>query len=130
MKYVEKAVANEKLAVFEEQHYEQRKEFVVFLSHCKREAGEAARVMKALFRHTIPQFENPCYLDSDDLANLHDLFRKGVKHSEVLMVLATENVCSRPWCLAEIYCAAKLGMPFALPDEAIAAAPPRSFGLW
>ena len=30
------------------------------------------------------------------------------------MVLATQSVMSRPWCLAEIYCAAKLDLPVVL----------------
>jgi hypothetical protein len=42
LKYVEKAVANEKLAVFEEQHYEQRKEFVAQMQ--KREKAADRRV--------------------------------------------------------------------------------------
>jgi hypothetical protein len=90
------------------------KEYVVFLSHFKKEAGSHARAMKALVGSILPMIEHPCYLDSDNLTDLTKLFREGVRRSEVLMVLATEGTFSRPWCLAEMYCAAKLELPVVL----------------
>ena len=110
-------VEGEKLArqdTYATTHWERRKDFVIFLSHYKLEAGSAARALKLAVRHTIPNYENPCYLDSDDLADLTQLFREGVRRSEVLLLLATAGTFSRPWCLAEIYCAAALGLPVLL----------------
>ncbi len=92
------------------------KPYIAFLTHCKAEAGSVARNMKAIMRHMLPDFDgrHACYLDSDNLSDLFQLFREGVSRSEVVMVLATANTFTRPWCLAEIYCASKLAIPVVL----------------
>ena len=50
------------------------------------------------------------YLDSKNLSNLH-LLANEVCDSEVLLVLATQNVLTRPWCLLEVYIAASNNVP-------------------
>ena len=39
----------------------------------------------------------PAYLDSTDLVDLRTLFEAGVHKSDVLVVLATKGVFTRPW---------------------------------
>merc|ERR1719491_1456259 len=43
----------------------------------------------------------PIFIDSEDLVDLARL-RKHVQKSDVLMVLLTPGLLSRPWCLIEI----------------------------
>ena len=45
----------------------------------------------------------PCYLDVSNLADLRELFASGVHVSEVFVLLLTEGVLTRPWCLLEIH---------------------------
>ena len=40
----------------------------------------------------------PAYLDSTDLVDLRTLFNEGVHKTDVLVVLATKGVLTRPWC--------------------------------
>ena len=42
----------------------------------------------------------PSYLDSSNLADLRELFSRGVHRSEVLLLLLSENVLTRPWFAA------------------------------
>lgn len=92
------------------------KRFVFFLSHYKAEAGGIARLIKANIEKMLPEYEsgNPCYLDSDNLTSLAKLFRDGIRLSEGLMIIATAGTFSRPYCLAEMYVASKLGLPCLL----------------
>ena len=53
----------------------------------------------------------PVFLDSVDLSNLTLLFTEGVHQSDVLVLLATRKVFSRPWCLLEIHEALEKGIP-------------------
>jgi hypothetical protein len=56
----------------------------------------------------------PTFLDSSTLTNLTTLFEQGVQKSDVLVVLATRNVLSRPWCLLEILEATRHNVPLLL----------------
>jgi hypothetical protein len=56
----------------------------------------------------------PAYLDSSALADLRELFRSGVRQSEVLVLLLSKGVLARPWCLLEIREAVRLQKPIVL----------------
>ena len=45
----------------------------------------------------------PVYLDSTDLVDLRTLFTEGVLRSDVIVLLATEFVLTRPWCILELW---------------------------
>ena len=64
------------------------------LSDFKPESGSDARYLSDLIRRMTGC---PAYLDSTDLVELHTLFDCGVHKSDVLVVLATESVFTRPW---------------------------------
>ena len=48
---------------------------------------------------------------AQDLTNLANIFSKGILESEVIILLGTKGVLSRPWCLLELYEARKHGIP-------------------
>ena len=48
----------------------------------------------------------PAYLDAKELVDLRKLFDEGVHKSDVLVVLATEGVFTRPWWCAVAACTA------------------------
>ena len=52
----------------------------------------------------------PCFLDSDNLQMLTDLLEH-VKESDVLVLLQTKGLLTRPWCLLEIVTAIKNHIP-------------------
>lgn len=81
--------------------------YACFLSHYKMQAGAEARYLHDLLQRMCGQ---AVFLDSNDLTDLRTLFNH-VKASDVLVVLATEGVLERPWCLLEIYQAQKHGVP-------------------
>ena len=53
----------------------------------------------------------PCFLDSQDLSSLHQLFTHGLLWSDTLVLLATQHVLTRPWCLLEVHEAAISNVP-------------------
>jgi len=81
--------------------------FACFLSHYKAEAGSDARYVHDLLQRML---QADIFLDSNDLADLRTLFAH-VHNSDVLLLLATEGVLSRPWCLLELYQAHRHGVP-------------------
>ena len=84
------------------------KPYVCFLSHFKAEAATDARYLYDLLSSIT---QAPVYLDSTKLTDLHTLFTEGVQQSEVVVLLASEHVLTRPWCLLELYEAGRLGIP-------------------
>merc|ERR1719199_537593 len=74
--------------------------FINFLSHYKAEAGSDARYLSDLIRRMTGC---PAYLDSADLVDLRALFNEGVHKTDVLVILATKSVFTRPWCLMEMW---------------------------
>ena len=54
------------------------------------------------------------YLDSSSLADLRELFVNGVDTSEVFVLLLSEGILTRPWCLLEIAEARRLQKPIVL----------------
>ena len=85
--------------------------YCTFLSHFKVEAGSDARYLSDLIRRMTGQ---PAYLDSTDLVDLRTLFNEGVHKTDVLVILATKGVFTRPWCLMEMWEAATHQVPIVL----------------
>merc|ERR1719424_880676 len=85
--------------------------YCMFLSHFKVEAGSDARYLSDLIKRMTG-----CagYLDSNDLVDLRTLFNEGVLKSDVLVILATKSVLTRPWCLMEMWEAAVNEIPVVL----------------
>mmetsp|Transcript_21131 Transcript_21131/g.45962 ORF Transcript_21131/g.45962 Transcript_21131/m.45962 type:complete len:749 (+) Transcript_21131:79-2325(+) len=81
-----------------------------FLSHYKLEAGSDARYLHDLLQRMLTA---NVFLDSNDLTDLRALFSH-VQLADVLVLLATEGVLLRPWCLLELYQAYKLGIPILI----------------
>ena len=84
-----------------EARWELRGEFACFLSHFKDEAAGDARHLKDKLFGLL---NAPVFLDSDDLIDLRELLTI-VARSDVLLLLQTTNVLTRPWCLLELYTA-------------------------
>ena len=85
--------------------------YLTFLSHFKVEAGSDARYLSDLIRRMTGC---PAYLDSTDLVDLRTLFNEGVHKTDVLFILATKGVFTRPWCLMEMWEAAIKRVPIVL----------------
>jgi len=94
-----------------EWHLTAGQEFSCFLSHYKVEAGAEARYLKDSLDTML---SCPAYLDSSTLADLRELFRGGVRQSEVLVLLLSKGLLTRPWCLLEIREAMRLQKPIVL----------------
>ena len=84
------------------------KSYACFLSHYKAEAASDARFMHDMLAKML---RYPVFLDSANLVDLRKLLTDGVADSDVLLVLATRGVLTRPWCLLEIMHASKLKLP-------------------
>ena len=74
--------------------------YACFLSHYKLEAGTDARYLKDLLQRML---RAPVFLDSSRLTDLRNLFEQGVRRSDVLLLLATRSVLTRPWVLCELW---------------------------
>ena len=79
------------------------KQFLTFLSHYKVEAGSDARYLSDLIQRMTGC---NAYLDSTHLVDLRTLFTRGVHKTDVLVILATKGVFTRPWCVMEMWEAA------------------------
>lgn len=66
--------------------------------HYKAEAAAEARILKLAMVRAIGVRDEQVFLDSDDLSDLNDL-KYSVQHSDCLVLLYTDKVLSRPWCL-------------------------------
>ena len=85
--------------------------YLTFLSHFKVEAGSDARYISDLIQRMTGC---RAYLDSTDLVDLRTLFNEGVHKTDVLFILATKGVFTRPWCLMEMWEAAVMRVPIVL----------------
>ena len=85
--------------------------YVCFISHVKATAGAEARYLN----DTLEQILGcPVFLDTSNLADLRYLFIAGVHISQTLVVLLSEDLLTRPWCLLEIYEAVQMDKPIIL----------------
>ena len=53
----------------------------------------------------------PVFLDSSNLTDLRQLITNGVADSDVMLMLGTKGLFSRPWCLLEVVHSARLKVP-------------------
>ena len=82
--------------------------YCTFLSHFKAEAGSDARYMRDLLQSMC---HCPVFLDSANLADLRLLFSEGLHKSDTMIVLATRDYLTRPFCLLELWEAHRQGIP-------------------
>ena len=73
---------------------------VGFLSHFKREAASDARHLKDQLQDILGA---PMWLDSDNITDLNTVL-EAVRSCEVLLLLQTKSVLSRPWCVLSRLC--------------------------
>ena len=92
-------------------NWQPTRKYCCFLSHYKNEAGSDARYLRDLLQRMA---NAPVFLDSSDLADLKRLFTDGVQQSDVLVVLGTKGVLTRPWCILEIDDAARHDIPIVV----------------
>lgn len=86
------------------------KQSACFLSHSKKEAAAEARIMKLELVRAMRCEDTAVFLDSDNLLDLREL-KSHVVNSDCVVLLLTETVLSRPWCLAELAIAAEHQVP-------------------
>ena len=90
-----------------------RGKFACFLSHYKNEAAAEARTIKLEMCRALRLSDDKIFLDADNLTDLRQLLTS-VDESDAVVLLYTRGVLSRPWCLLELYAAAKKGVPVVL----------------
>lgn len=82
-----------------------------FLSHYKVEAASDARYLHDALRKML---QAPVFLDSSSLTDLRHLITEGLHKADVLVILLTKGILTRPWCLLEIFEARLRSMPTVL----------------
>lgn len=100
---------------------DQRCQHLMFLSHHKLDGGTEAALLRQELELKIKDdrrlliLEAPIFLDSEDLDSLETLIEH-VQNSHNFVILLTNDVLTRPWCLVELVTAVKFGIPM-LPVE-------------
>ena len=84
-----------------------RKGYGAFLSHFKMEAALEARWLQTQLEEALGK---RCFLDSDDLRDLGEL-RKHVQDSDVVVLIQSTNVLTRPYCVLELLWAVEANVP-------------------
>ena len=84
------------------------KSYACFLSHYKMEAASDARLLHDMLAKML---RYPVFLDSANLTDLRQLISNGVADSDVMLMLGTKGLFSRPWCLLEVVHSARLKVP-------------------
>ena len=84
-----------------------RGKYCAFLSHYKTEAATEARLCQFELEKML---KGPVFIDSDDLKDLR-LLTEHVRQADVLVLLLTQKLFTRPWCLLEIYTAITSDVP-------------------
>ena len=97
--------------------------FLAFISHYKREAAMAARLIQ---REISRIAQRPLFLDSDSLTDTRCI-EAAVMGSEALLLILTDNVFARPWCLTELMIAVHAGVPVVLVELRLEGRPPFDF---
>ena len=85
-----------------------KKSYACFLSHYKMEAASDARLLHDMLAKML---RYPVFLDSANLTDLRQLISNGVADSDVMLVLGTKGLFTRPWCLLEVVHSARLKVP-------------------
>ena len=86
------------------------KKYAAFLSHFKNEAAAEARILKSELVRTLRAREDQIFLDSDNLSDLRELLNCVVE-SDALILIYTNSVLTRPWCLLELVTAVQNNVP-------------------
>ena len=86
------------------------KKYAAFLSHFKNEAAAEARILKSDLVRTLRAREDQIFLDSDNLSDLRELLNCVVE-SDALILIYTNSVLTRPWCLLELVTAVQNNVP-------------------
>ena len=91
------------------------KRFAAFLSHFKHECGTEARLVQQNLKQIIVKGPikgggHDIFLDSDDLSDLRNLLQH-VKDTQVLVLLQSKGVLTRPWVIMELHTAITSGVP-------------------
>lgn len=89
--------------------------FNVYLSNYIKEGGRSAALLKALLLQRSDNGIGSIFLDVDDLRDLRQE-ATNVVQSKVLLVIATRNFFTRPYCLLETYWALRRGSHVAIVD--------------
>jgi len=89
------------------------KSYACFLSHYKMEAASDARLLHDMLAKML---RYPVFLDSDKLTDLRQLITNGVGDCDVMLILGTKGLFSRPWCLLEVMHSARLKVPTIIID--------------
>ena len=82
-------------------------QFAAFVSHAKADASMEARYLQTELEKRT---RRRVFLDSDDLRDLSQLAAH-VLDSDVIVIVQSANVLSRPYCLLELYTAITQGVP-------------------
>ena len=82
-------------------------QFAAFVSHAKADASMEARYLQTELEKRT---RRRVFLDSDDLRDLSQLAAH-VLDSDVIIVVQSAHVLSRPYCLLELYTAITQGVP-------------------
>ena len=85
-----------------------KKSYACFLSHYKMEAASDARLLHDMLAKML---RYPVFLDSANLTDLRQLISNGVADSDVMLMLGTKGLFTRPWCLLEVVHSARLKVP-------------------
>ena len=91
------------------------KMYAGFLSHFKHECGTEARLVQKYLKdimdaRPLEGCGSEVFLDSDDLSDLRMLLDH-VKESQVLVLLQSRGVLTRPWVIMELHTAITNGVP-------------------
>jgi len=90
----------------------------LFLSHAKQDISASPKIFDAIVAHLQTTSPVKTWIDSADIeggSRFSDEIEKGVLDS-VLLVLATRNYNSRPWCRKELLLAKRHQRPFVIID--------------
>jgi len=86
------------------------KRFVVFISHHKRDGGETAVALYERLAGALGVHPGQIFLDTEELADLNKL-KQAMAESCCVVLLLTEQVLTRPWCLVELMVAVQHHIP-------------------
>ena len=89
----------------------------------------AAADARYLEQHLEAMTKTNVFIDSNDLVDLEKIFEEGVLKSEMIVLLGTTGVLTRPWCLLELYEARRHHIPvvtFAMSAHAFTPASARA----
>jgi len=87
------------------------KSYACFLSHYKVEAASDARFLHDMLAKML---RYPIFLDSAKLVDLRQLISNGIGDCDVVILLCTKGVLTRPWCLLEVVEAQRRKVPILL----------------